>query len=51
MPETPEQLYARAAGSLRMPPVEEWDTFPFPHREPRQIDEDDFRRDVEALRR
>jgi len=25
--------------------------FPFPDREPRQIDEDDFRRDVEALRR
>ena len=29
MPETPEELYARAAGSLRMPPVEEWQTFPF----------------------
>ena len=29
MPETPEELYARAAGSLRMPPVETWDTFPF----------------------
>ena len=29
MPETPEQLYARAAGRLRMPPVEEWETFPF----------------------
>jgi len=29
MPETPEQLYARVAGSLRMPPVEEWETFPF----------------------
>ena len=29
MPETAEQLYQRAAGSLRMPPVEEWDTFPF----------------------
>ncbi|MEP6973437.1 MAG: hypothetical protein ABI869_04745, partial [Actinomycetota bacterium] len=29
MPETPEQLYERAAGALRMPPVEEWDTFPF----------------------
>jgi diadenosine tetraphosphate (Ap4A) HIT family hydrolase len=27
--ETPEQLYERAAGDLRMPPVEEWDTFPF----------------------
>jgi diadenosine tetraphosphate (Ap4A) HIT family hydrolase len=29
MPETPEQLYQRAAGNLRMPPVEEWETFPF----------------------
>ena len=29
MPETAEQLYQRAAGSLRMPPVEEWGTFPF----------------------
>src|SRR3954447_3727198 len=29
MPETPEELYARAAGALRMPPVEEWDPFPF----------------------
>ena len=29
MPETPEQLYERAAGALRMPPVEEWETFPF----------------------
>jgi diadenosine tetraphosphate (Ap4A) HIT family hydrolase len=29
VPETAEQLYARAAGALRMPPVEEWDTFPF----------------------
>ena len=29
MPETPEQLHARAANALRMPPVEEWDTFPF----------------------
>jgi hypothetical protein len=29
MPETPEELYARAAGALRMPPVETWDTFPF----------------------
>src|SRR4051812_35540927 len=27
--ETPEQLYARAADSLRMPPVGTWDTFPF----------------------
>ena len=29
MPETPEELYERAAGALRMPPVEEWETFPF----------------------
>ena len=29
MPETPEQLYARAANALRMPPVQDWETFPF----------------------
>ena len=29
MPEAPEQLWARAGGALRMPPVDEWDTFPF----------------------
>lgn len=29
MPETPEQLYERVKDSLRMPPVEEWETFPF----------------------
>ena len=29
MPETPEVFHARVAGSLRMPPVETWDTFPF----------------------
>jgi len=29
VPETPEELYARAVGALRMPPVEEWETFPF----------------------
>jgi len=29
MPESPEELYARAANALRMPPVEEWETFPF----------------------
>jgi len=27
--ETPEQLFERASSRLRMPPVEEWDTFPF----------------------
>jgi diadenosine tetraphosphate (Ap4A) HIT family hydrolase len=27
--ETPEELFARAHGSLRMPPVTEWQTFPF----------------------
>ena len=29
MPETPEELYERARGNLRMPPVDEWQTFPF----------------------
>ena len=29
MPETPEELYERVKDSLRMPPVQEWDTFPF----------------------
>ncbi|HEY6836208.1 MAG TPA: hypothetical protein VI142_07025 [Gaiellaceae bacterium] len=29
MPETPEELYARAKDALQMPPVEEWETFPF----------------------
>jgi diadenosine tetraphosphate (Ap4A) HIT family hydrolase len=29
MPETPEQLHARAAAALRTPPVQEWDTWPF----------------------
>jgi diadenosine tetraphosphate (Ap4A) HIT family hydrolase len=29
VPETPEELYARAKDTLRMPPVEEWETFPF----------------------
>ncbi|MDQ3778861.1 MAG: hypothetical protein M3310_08395 [Actinomycetota bacterium] len=29
MPETPEQVYERAKDALRMPPVEEWETFPF----------------------
>jgi hypothetical protein len=29
VPETPEELYERVKDSLRMPPVEEWDTFPF----------------------
>jgi hypothetical protein len=28
VPETPEELYVRAAGALRLPPVEEWETFP-----------------------
>jgi hypothetical protein len=27
--ETPEQLYQRAAGALRIPPLQDWDTFPF----------------------
>jgi diadenosine tetraphosphate (Ap4A) HIT family hydrolase len=29
VPETPEELHARAADGLRMPPVETWETFPF----------------------
>lgn len=29
MPETPEELYERAKDALRMPPVEEWESFPF----------------------
>jgi hypothetical protein len=29
MPETPEQIHARAVDHLRMPPVEEWEEFPF----------------------
>jgi diadenosine tetraphosphate (Ap4A) HIT family hydrolase len=29
MPETPEQLHARARDALRTPPVQEWDTWPF----------------------
>lgn len=29
MPETADELYARSAALLRMPPVHEWDTFPF----------------------
>lgn len=29
MPESPEDFYARAAGALRMPPLDEWETFPF----------------------
>ncbi|MDT4933765.1 MAG: hypothetical protein QOK11_1657, partial [Pseudonocardiales bacterium] len=29
MPETADEIYRRAAGKLRMPPVAEWETFPF----------------------
>lgn len=29
MPEMPEELWERARGNLRVPPVEEWDTWPF----------------------
>ena len=29
MAETPQEFYARAKDALRMPPVEEWETFPF----------------------
>ena len=29
MPETPEELYERARDALRMPPVDDWETWPF----------------------
>jgi hypothetical protein len=29
LPETAKQLYERAKDALRMPPLEEWDSFPF----------------------
>jgi diadenosine tetraphosphate (Ap4A) HIT family hydrolase len=29
MPETPEELYARAHAALRMPPLGDWESFPF----------------------
>ena len=29
MPETPEEFYARTKDALRMPSLEEWETFPF----------------------
>jgi diadenosine tetraphosphate (Ap4A) HIT family hydrolase len=29
VPETPEQFWERTHGALRMPPVEEWETWPF----------------------
>ena len=29
MPETPEEFYARTKDALRMPLLEEWETFPF----------------------
>lgn len=29
MPETPEELWERAHDALRIPPVEDWDTWPF----------------------
>lgn len=39
MPETPEQLHARATGALRSPPVQDWETFPFVgHAEPRALE-------------
>jgi hypothetical protein len=39
MPETPEELFHRAAGALRVPLVHEWDTFPFAGRlEPRPLE-------------
>jgi diadenosine tetraphosphate (Ap4A) HIT family hydrolase len=29
VPETPQEFYARAAGALRTPPVEDWESWPF----------------------
>jgi diadenosine tetraphosphate (Ap4A) HIT family hydrolase len=29
VPETPEELWERARGALRVPPVDEWDSWPF----------------------
>jgi len=29
MPETPQELHARAAGHLQVPPVDQWDSWPF----------------------
>lgn len=29
MPETPEELYARAKDALRVPPLEDWEAWPF----------------------
>lgn len=29
MPESPDELHARAAGALQVPPVDEWDSWPF----------------------
>lgn len=29
MPESPQEFHARVAGSLRTPPVQEWDSWPF----------------------
>jgi hypothetical protein len=29
VPETPEELWERAHDALRIPPVEDWDTWPF----------------------
>jgi diadenosine tetraphosphate (Ap4A) HIT family hydrolase len=39
VPETPEQLWERVKNSLRMPPLEEWETFPFDgEMQPRPLD-------------
>jgi diadenosine tetraphosphate (Ap4A) HIT family hydrolase len=29
VPETAEQIYERSRGALRMPPIDDWETFPF----------------------
>ena len=39
MPETPEAFWERARGSLRRPPVEEWDSWPFAgHIAPKELE-------------
>jgi diadenosine tetraphosphate (Ap4A) HIT family hydrolase len=54
VPETPEQLWERAKDALRMPPVEEWETWPFEGElRPREllppVDEDTPRRGVGGI--
>jgi hypothetical protein len=52
MPETPEQLHARASQTLRTPPVDEWDTWPWDDvlpPTPAEIWKDNLDRVVQAL--